>query len=388
MSSNDHVRAEEARKKKRKKKKGAAHPKHKKQIAAGNAPGDDGVSINEKKSPPPPQSGIQRVAVKQPSTAHGLGKNATGSTTFVTSASPQLAVAPEDIPKGNYGHLVSTRRVEQLCQSLGLSHGDIAKLRRIFACEDLHGDGEITPDEFFTIIGEDKRKLTAGIFEYVGLQANPRRLSFDDFVLCAVMFSAYSREELMLYAFTLFDKDDSGAMDASELSAFCGDLKNRQFFFGKNVETAQKKLADKETRRPDAIRDGLVDLEDLTKGSSRFQAAFYPILQMQRNIRAATLGESFWETTVLRKQRVEVIVHYMRLHGGKLPPLSIQQRLRSLLHPDIYLIRRAAVLKHAEELRQRKEQEELQRQKNKRGKSSSNSKKHSQHRKMGAPDGR
>lgn len=352
------VRPENARKKKPKKKKKKAS--HAKQIASGNAPDD--VSIREKKSALPAPSGIQRVAVKQPSIPLGLGRNATDNTAIASSASPQLAVAPEDIPKGNYGYLVSTRRVEQLCLSLGLSRRDVWKLQRVFAREDLHGDGEITSDEFFTIIKEDKRKLTAGIFEHVGLPANPRRLSFDDFVLCVVTFSTYSREELMLYAFTVFDKDDSGAMDASELSAFCGDLKNRQFFFGKNVETAQKKLADKETKRPGAIRDGLVDLEDLTKGSTQFQAAFYPIMQMQRNIRAATLGEDFWEATVLRKQRVEVVVHYMRLHGGHLPPMTIRQRLRSLLHPDIYLIRRVAVLKHAEELRQRQEQDELQKQ--------------------------
>jgi len=105
-----------------------------------------------------------------------------------------------------------------------------------------------------------------------------------------------------------------------------------------------------------------VDLEDLTKGSTQFQAAFYPILQMQRNIQAATLGEVFWEATVLRKQRVEVVVHYMRLHGGNLPSMTIKQRLRSLFHPDIYRIRRAAILKHAEELRQSQEQDELQKQ--------------------------
>lgn len=346
-------------KKKHKKKK--TKGKHKPQVAVAGDGNANSAQFQQDEPLPPSKSGIQRIAVKQPSSISASALQKSESASFAPdSVAAALAIPADQIPKGVYGLFLTTRRVEELCQSLQLSYRDVSKLHQIFSREDLHGDGEITPDEFYTIIKEDKRKLTSGIFGYVGLKEAPRRLSFDDFVLCVATFAALTREELLVYAFTLFDKDDSGAMDESELRAFCGDLKNRQFFFAKNVENAQKKMADKDNQRPGAIRDGLIDLEDLTKSSNQFQAAFYPIMQMQRNIRAATLGESFWSAIVLRKQRVEIVVHYMRLHDGKLPPFTLQQRLRSILHPEIYLIRRSAILKHAEEVRIRKEQEKEQ----------------------------
>lgn len=256
---------------------------------------------------------------------------------------------------GAYRMLLETREAEVLCESVMLQYSQLAHLRKLFDAEDtLHTD-VITQEEFFTIIGEEKRKLSQGIFEFVGLEKNVKRLKFDDFVVCVITFSALSRPELLHYAFTLFDQDASGAMDERELIAFCGDLKNKGFFFEKNVQIAQKKLVGgsgaygKHDGR--ALNDGLVDYEDIASGSAQFPAAFYPILQFQRNIRAATLGEPFWAKVAERKQRIEVLVHYMRLNEGHLPPLSIRDYFKAVFNREEYGLRKIAVVKYADEKR-------------------------------------
>lgn len=280
--------------------------------------------------------------------------------TLASEAPSTSADTPlEGLSTGYYKMLLETRRADQLCQSLGLTYRHVAKLKAIFAKEDSFGTGEITQNEFFTVINEEKRTLTKGIFAHVGLGPSPRRLSFDDYVICVCTFASLSRVDLFHYAFALFDADASGAMDTNELKQFCGDLRNKGFFFGKNVDIAQQRMTDKENaKKAVAGGDGLVDFEDIAKGSTQFQAAFFPIQQIQRNIQESTLGESVWAGLVQRAQCVEVLVHYMRLHDGHLPSLTWRERFRLLFNGELRTIRKIAINKYAEELRLRQTQQQ------------------------------
>lgn len=353
--------------KKKKKKKRTAHP----------------VESGEKSPAKPTTESletakIRKLVVKQQSTSELQTKSfmtlggaqrpqlnrAVSSSAAVIPTDGQGAEIEEEAPNerpladtqgystGAYRMLLETKRAELLCESVMLTYRQVAHLRKLFDSEDTFMSGEITREEFFTLIGEEKRKLTLGIFEYVGLGKDIKRFKFDDFVVCVVTFSTLTRPELLHYAFTLFDQDASGAMNERELREFCGDLKNKGFFFEKNVQIAQKKMVDGDIKHHGrAGHDGLVDYQDIANGSTQFPVAFYPILQFQRNIRAATLGEQFWIQVEERKQRIEVLVHHMRLHEGHLPSLSFQERIRALFNREVYGLRKIAVVKYTEEKR-------------------------------------
>lgn len=341
-----------AEKPSKKKKKTKKHHKAK----HAETPGD----ASERKGNNKPEK-IRKLIVKQQSTNEiqkkptELIRGASSSTVLpvagVTEPNERPVVQTEGYATGAYRMLLETKRAELLCESVMLRYNQVAHLKKLFDSEDAFHSGEITQEEFFSLIGEEKRKLSQGIFAYVGLPSDIKRLKFDDFVLCVVTFSTLSRPELLHYAFTLFDQDASGAMDERELMAFCGDLKNKGFFFEKNVQIAQKKLVDGGTKHGRQLHDGLVDYQDIANGSTQFPVAFYPILQFQRNIRASTLGEEFWIKVEERKQRVEVLVHYMRLHEGHLPSLSIQEHVRALFNREVYGLRKLAVVKYADEMR-------------------------------------
>uniref|UniRef100_K3WIE0 EF-hand domain-containing protein n=1 Tax=Globisporangium ultimum (strain ATCC 200006 / CBS 805.95 / DAOM BR144) TaxID=431595 RepID=K3WIE0_GLOUD len=358
------------KKKKKKKKKPAVDTKHDPESSDDHTlPGNNAATTHGSNS----AAAIRQVVVKQYS-SNGLQAKSAATGTSAASQSPHPAKVspsndaqanespPSELPvaqtegfsTGLYRVLLETKRAELLCESILLTYRNVARLKKIFDQEDNFRSGEITQDEFFMLINEEKRKLTSGIFEYVGLPQNPKRLKFDDFVVCAVTFAALSRRELLHYAFTLFDHDASGAMDEHELREFCGDLKNKGFFFEKNVQIAQKKMVDGDVKKHGtrAIGDGLVDYEDIANGTTQFPAAFYPILQFQRNIRAATLGEPFWIRVEERQQYIEVLVHYMRLHEGHLPPLSIQEHIKALFQREVYALRKRAVVKYTQEKRQ------------------------------------
>ncbi|KAL4155235.1 hypothetical protein PRNP1_007346 [Phytophthora ramorum] len=272
--------------------------------------------------------------------------------------------------KGDYGILLETKRTENLCLSLGLQKRHLESMLRAFKHEDQLGTKEITTGEFFSMLREQSRQLTKGLFEAAGLARDLRRMRFDDFVICVATIATWSKSELLHYAFKQFDVDESGVMDGSELRAFCEGLKNdSSFYFSKNVNTAREKLAARDRNpyryrettgplevAPDAEANTLVDLEDLAKGSSEFQVAFYPLLQLQQNVRACALGERFWAEVAQRRHDIECIVHYMRLHKGKLPSISILNRIIAYLLPfsranATLAVHKLAILKFAEEQR-------------------------------------
>lgn len=301
---------------------------------------------------------------RDPTTGHTLVVKVRASDSVhhadLTHAASSRVVVPTTVGEGHtvadgyatgvYRILLESRRAERLCESVMLRYRHVAHLRKLFEAEDTLRTGTITPDEFFAIINEDKRTLTLGIFAFVGLAPPVSRLTFDDFVICVVTFAALSRPELLHYAFTLFDHDASGAMDERELVAFCGDLKNKGFFFARNVQVAQHKLVGA-NKRNRALNDGLVDYQDIASGTTQFPAAFYPILQFQRNIRIAVLGERFWDAVTERSQRIEALVHYMRLNKGHLPPLALVDHVKAFFSRSVFGLRKAAVVKYAGEKR-------------------------------------
>ncbi|KAG2808640.1 hypothetical protein PC129_g16113 [Phytophthora cactorum] len=245
-------------------------------------------------------------------------------------------------------------------------------MRCFFDHEEELGTGDITTDEFFSMLHEQPRQLTKGLFEAVGLVRNLRRIRFDDFVICIATVATWTKSELLHYAFKQFDVDESGVMDGRELRAFCEGLKNdSSFYFADNVNKAREKLVirDRNNRYQhfqekngqsltdeDIEANTVVDLEDLAKGSTEFQVAFYPLLQLQQSVRSCAPGERFWAKVAQRRQEIEVIVHYMRMHKGELPAFSILKRVIAYLLPSSQAnaqlaVHKLAILKFAEEER-------------------------------------
>ncbi|KAE9031413.1 hypothetical protein PR001_g11022 [Phytophthora rubi] len=371
----------------RKKRTTSSSKGHKKTADVGETDYDVEIQAEQQPKTPP-----QKIQVKQRS-VDGSSRNCSAIPAGVAVSDEITTTTFNDaggFASGHYGMLLETKRAEQLCKSLALQKRHVVALYRAFKQEEQLGTGEITTGEFFTLLHEQPRQLTKGLFEEVGLARDIKRLHFDDFVLCVATVATWSKSELLHYAFKQFDVDDSGVMDSRELRAFCEGLKNdSSFYFAKNVNIAREKLAarDRKQQNQDSSRHlnqtssrqlnkgpsgqiqidnngeekTLVDLEDLVKGSTEFQVAFYPLMQLQQNVRACALGEDFWARATVRRQHVEVVVNYMGLHSGKLPPISFVTRIVAYLIPfsQAYaktLVHQLAVLKYAEEQRKRQEE--------------------------------
>lgn len=302
-------------------------------VATGNIPSKTKKNSKKKKYAP-----IKKVAVQAAPVSNGHEiQNVVQIPNISVISTPIESKKSTQLSTGYYGMLIETKRVETLCRSFSLQYHHLVRLRHLFNSEDVFHSGEITIDEFFHLIGETKRTLTLGIFAHVGLPSDIKRLCFDDFILCIVIFASMSRREMLSYVFSLFNQDGSGIMDSHELQELCSNLKNNGFYFQNNVKIAQNKL---QSREDPENQDGLLDFDDLNQKTTHFSAAFYPILQYQRKIQSATLGEALWLRLCTKKEQIEKIVQYMTTHQGHVPKLTISQQITA------YMWRIMAVLSH------------------------------------------
>ncbi|KAF4322028.1 hypothetical protein BBO99_00004334 [Phytophthora kernoviae] len=255
---------------------------------------------------------------------------------------------------GLYNILVQTRRCEELCSGLGLTMKDIRKLKRKYNDNDMYHSGEINQAEFFFMIKEEQRPLTQGIFRLADVAVNQKFLSFDEYLLCVVTFATFTKPELYEHVFDLYDADQSGALDESECAKMSLELQSKQFNYPANVATAIRLLEGKDGLAAFAPDDGLVDLDQFMKFARNFPVAFFPIINMQKNIRAATLGESRWSRITANKLKVHELVSYMRRHHGDVPDLSFCEITASIFSNEIFSIRKRAVEFYALEIARRR----------------------------------
>ncbi|KAJ0400476.1 hypothetical protein ATCC90586_003948 [Pythium insidiosum] len=279
------------------------------------------------------------------------------------ASSPVQAVHADDSDREqpatgvHYDIFVQTRRCESVCVELGLTLKDVRKIKVKYDENDMYHSGEITQAEFFFIINEDDRPLTRGLLRLGNVQPDQKFLSFDEYLLCVASFASLTPPELYQFVFDLYDDDKSGSLDEHEFAKMSKELQSKQFSFPKNVANAIRMMEGLEPSA--ALRDrgftgdGLVDLPEFMRFARLFPVAFFPILNVQRNVRIASLGERRWSNLVARKLKIQSLVSHMRRHYGATPELTWRERLWSLISDDEMEIRKRAAEIYASQLTQR-----------------------------------
>ncbi|KAG6961149.1 hypothetical protein JG688_00009263 [Phytophthora aleatoria] len=307
-----------------------------------------------------------KTSVKEPVT--GMANNKSTDTDLVSTGARKLSqpdstapgpvritkeIHPEEDAEGIYNVLVQTRRCEELCSGLGLTMKDIRKMKRKYDANDMFHSGEINQAELFFMIKEERRPLTLGILQFADVPESRKFLTFDQYLLCVVNFAVLTKPELYQFVFDLYDDDKSGALDEREFTKMSLELQSKQFHFQANVSMAIKLLEGKEGRAAFAPDDGLIDLGEFMKFAKNFPVAFYPIMNMQKNVRASTLGESRWSRITANKLKVQELVSYMRRHQGAIPQLTFLESVANIFSSEIFQIRKRAGELYALELAQR-----------------------------------
>ncbi|ETK72305.1 hypothetical protein F441_20995 [Phytophthora nicotianae CJ01A1] len=310
-----------------------------------------GITVNVKTSVQKPVTELNASIDTDPASTDS--SNRRSSVRKQSQPTDTRANHPDEDAEGVYKIFVQTRRCEELCSGLGLTMKDIRKMKRKYDANDMFHSGEINQAEFFFMIKEERRPLTLGILKFADVPESQKFLSFDQYLLCVVNFAVLTKPELYQFVFDLYDDDQSGALDEREFTKMSLELQSKQFHFQANVSMAIKLLEGKEGRAVFTPDDGLVDMGEFMKFAKNFPVAFYPIMNMQKNVRASTLGESRWSRITANKLKVQELVSYMRRHQGAIPQLTFRESIVNIFSSEIFHIRKRAGELYARELVQR-----------------------------------
>lgn len=153
------------------------------------------------------------------------------------------------------------------------------------------------------------------------------RFSFDEYLGCVCAFASLSETELLRFFYDVYSEDSAanrGSMDESDILKLGHELQAMDSAFAKNIGVATKKMA---SSRDLLTHQTLLKFQDFERLSRQHMVAFYPLFQIQRNVRAGTLGEPYWVEKTREKLEVDLLLRYMGRNHGQQPPLDWKTKL-------------------------------------------------------------
>lgn len=188
----------------------------------------------------------------------------------------------------------------------------------------------ITQTGFFFLVNEERSNLTRTIFRLGGVSPSPQRITFDEYLRCICEFACLSEMELLKFFYEVYNDDSAngGTMGESDILKLGRELQSMQSAFSRNVGVATKKMA---SSRNVLSQQTLLTFEDFERLSRQHRVAFYPLFQMQRNVRIGSLGEEFWLEKTREKLDVERMLKYMTRNQGRQPDMDWKTKVLDIV---------------------------------------------------------
>lgn len=220
----------------------------------------------------------------------------------------------------------------------------------------------ISTKDFLTLIREEQSPLSSGIFRFADQVSDQGYIGFDDFLQCIVRFATLTKPELIQFLFDMYDVDRSGSLNAHEFDTMSRELQSPQFSYPTNTGIAIGRMKKGDMRLPlkpepdetneqgTPAKEIMVDRSTFIRLARSFPVAFYPILNMQNNVRESTFGQRYWTSMGIRKMKIGEVLKHLRQSGGELPRLTWWEMVTGIFGKETQYIRQAAVSRYLQEL--------------------------------------
>ena len=118
-------------------------------------------------------------------------------------------------------------------ESLGLKEDDVARLHEQFLKIDKDGSGTIELWEMLDHLDLKRNRFAKRVFAIFDVDGS-NEIDFKEFVVALWQYCTLGRPQLVMFAFDLYDRDSSGAIDSDEFNAMLKELLEAWRRFGYN----------------------------------------------------------------------------------------------------------------------------------------------------------
>jgi Ca2+-binding EF-hand superfamily protein len=156
-------------------------------------------------------------------------------------------------------------------------------------------DGYITQPEFLRMLNLKSSAFTKRIFGLFDANGNDE-VDYGEFVTMCWSYMCMSKYAMVQLAFALYDADDSGDVEASEVAAMLGELEADPNFDTRMISDLSLDKVSAGERR--SLR---ITLETFTCFALKFPSVLYPALRVQEDFRSKVGGAGFWSAICSRR---------------------------------------------------------------------------------------
>lgn len=120
--------------------------------------------------------------------------------------------------------------------ALMLTEEDVGRLYRVFKRIDMDNSGSVDSAEFLTLMNVERTKFTVRIFSIFD-EDKSGKIDFREMVLSLWNYCSLGKASLVMFAFDIYDRDDSGTLTNTEVLRILRDVYGKQY-----EENAQAKM--------------------------------------------------------------------------------------------------------------------------------------------------
>ena len=187
-----------------------------------------------------------------------------------------------------------------LVEQLQLPRGTIEKLEKIFNEIDADKSGEVDVGEFLAYFELERTKFSKRVFSVMDADGSGE-MSFLEFVLSVWNYCTFNKYSLIRFAFELYDEDDSGFIDTSEMEGLLRDV------YGKRALKTNRHAVFvlEKIKTIGGGADMEIPYRTFLGFANQHPALLFPAFHLQFGLQQKILGSKFWESMEKRRRKIE-----------------------------------------------------------------------------------
>jgi len=160
---------------------------------------------------------------------------------------------------------------------------------------DTEAIGAVTSTQVLDYLGFRQTKFMHAAFLLLGEPHDGSRMDFGETVKCIGQFCFFGKDELLHFAYSIFDNDDNGWISHEEFLLLLSDLHS----------STNRGRTTRALREIDLLDDGKLEYHEFLTVNRRFPNLFYPLFESQGLMRQKFFGTRHWIRKLAKYQKIK-----------------------------------------------------------------------------------
>ena len=177
---------------------------------------------------------------------------------------------------------------------LGLNEEAIQMFYNKFCDIDKDESAEIDLDEFYRYFQLPRTPFADRVFSIMD-EDGSGEIDFREFVACIWNYCTFDLKALIKFAFSMFDLDGSGVLEAQEVRNLVEEVYGDGYKNNVRVQRIVEKI--------DKDDDGDISFDEFNSFNRQYPALLFPAFSMQMTLRERCFGEGYWKKLTIKRHQ-------------------------------------------------------------------------------------